>query len=942
MTKKFVFAFEEGDGKNKILLGGKGANLCEMTQLGLAVPPGFTATTDACLAYLEKNALPSGLWDEIRTHMVALEQKTGKGFGSADNPLLVSVRSGSAMSMPGMMDTILNLGLNDESLQGLIKQTRNERFAWDAYRRFIQLFGKIALNIADEHFDNAMAKTKAKYCAKQDVDLKAEHLKELAAAFLAIVQSHSGKPFPQDPMEQLEIAVKAVFRSWNGKRAIDYRKQFKITPAMANGTAVNICTMVFGNMGNDSGTGVGFTRNPGTGENQIYGEYLVNAQGEDVVAGIRTPKPIAEMATEMPEIYAQLTELHNRLESHYKEVQDFEFTIEKGKLYCLQTRNGKMNARGMVRTSVEMSNEGLISREKALLRIEPAVLEQLLVPQLSPNYKGRSLAQGLPASPGAASGHIVFDADTAELRGRAGEKIILVREETKPDDIHGFFQAQGILTSRGGKTSHAAVVARGMGKPCVSGCESIHIDDFARKAQIGDTTLHEGDVVTIDGSTGHVYAGEVPTVEPEFSPELGVLLGWADQVARLQVRANADTPHDAVKARAFGAQGIGLCRTERMFNSTDRLPIVQEMILAETPEERQAALDRLLPIQRNDFKGIFKAMKGLPVTVRLLDPPMHEFLPTAAQLELEITHLRHLKDTIKGIEELPETLKLLNPGLYQKYADGLGRLNEALDVFKETHLEKDAIAKKEKILRKVRAMAEVNPMLGHRGVRLGITYPEIYSMQIQAILEAAALCAKEGIEVHPEIMVPQVATVEELARIKSYVDRIHKIVTLTHGIDVQYKFGSMLEVVRACMRAGRMAELAEFFSFGTNDLTQATFSFSREDAENKFLPAYNETGILQDNPFEVLDIKGVGDVMKIAVERGRASQPDLKIGICGEHGGHPASIEFCHGIGLTYVSCSGPRVPIARLAAAQANLKDGNVAAFPERARTKTGPTQAE
>jgi pyruvate,orthophosphate dikinase len=603
-------------------------------------------------------------------------------------------------------------------------------------------------------------------------------------------------------------------------------------------------------------------------------------------------------------------------------VQDFEFTIEKNTLFCLQTRNGKMNARALVRTSVEMCNEGLITKEQALLRLHPAMLEQLLVPQLATNFKDKSLAQGLPASPGAASGHIVFDADTAEARGRTGEKIILVREETKPEDIHGFFQARGILTSRGGKTSHAAVVARGMGKPCVSGCEAIEIDVVARVAKIGDTVLHEGDVITIDGGTGNVYAGEVATVEPEFSAELDTLLAWADAAARLEVRANADTPADAAKARGFGAKGIGLCRTERMFNSTDRLPIVQEMILADTAEERQAALDRLLPIQRNDFKGIFKAMKGLPVTVRLLDPPMHEFLPTAAQLELEITHLRHLKDTIRGIEELPDTLKLLNPGLYQKYADGLLKLNEALDVFKESHLETDIIAKKEKILRKVRSLAEVNPMLGHRGVRLGITYPEIYSMQIQAVLEAAALCAKEGIEVHPEIMVPQVATVEELTRIHSYVQRIHKIVALTHGIDVKYSFGSMIEVVRACMRAGRMAEMAEFFSFGTNDLTQATFSFSREDAENKFLPAYTETGILQDNPFEVLDIKGVGEVMKIAVERGRATRPDIKIGICGEHGGHPESIAFCHEIGLDYVSCSGPRVPVARLAAAQAQLRD--------------------
>jgi pyruvate,orthophosphate dikinase len=919
-SKKHIYAFEEGDGKNKMLLGGKGANLCEMTQIGLNVPPGFVVSTEACLAYLEKNQLPDGLMDGIKAHMTTLEQKTGKGFGSGDNPLLVSVRSGSAMSMPGMMDTILNLGLNETSLQGLIKQTGNERFAWDAYRRFIQLFGEIALGIGSEHFRERMAALKNKYGAPQDVDLSAEHLKELAGEFLTIVARHSGKPFPQDPYEQLEIAVGAVFRSWMGKRAVDYRKQFKITKDQANGTAVNICTMVFGNMGNDSATGVGFTRNPGTGENLIYGEYLTNAQGEDVVAGIRTPKAIAEMEREMPEIYRQLIVLHDRLESHYKEVQDFEFTIEKSVLYCLQTRNGKMNARAMVRSSVEMFHEGLISKERALLRVEPQVLEQLLVPQLSPNFKGKSLAQGLPASPGAASGKIVFDADTAEIRGRAGEKIILVREETKPEDIHGFFQAQGILTSRGGKTSHAAVVARGMGKPCVSGCEQIVINDLLRSAIIGDTTLHEGDVITIDGGSGHVYAGEVPTVEAEFSPEMAVLLGWADEVARLKVMANADTPESAAKAREFGAMGIGLCRTERMFNGTDRLPIVQEMILAETPEQRQAALDRLLPIQRSDFKGIFKAMKGLPVTIRLLDPPMHEFLPTAAQLELEIAHLHQLSDTINGLEELPETLKLLNPKLYQQYADGLTQLMGGLTTFKASHLEEDVISKKEKILKKVRALAEVNPMLGHRGVRLGITYPEIYSMQIQAILEAAALCAREGIEIYPEIMVPQVATVEELTRIHSYVERIHKVVELTHGINVKFKFGSMMEVVRGCLRAGRMAETAEFFSFGTNDLTQATFSFSREDAENKFLPAYNETGILEDNPFEVLDIKGVGQLMKMAVDNGRKTRPELKVGICGEHGGHPGSIHFCHHIGLSYVSCSGPRVPIARLAAAQAKL----------------------
>jgi pyruvate,orthophosphate dikinase len=921
-SQKFVYAFEEGDGKNKMLLGGKGANLCEMTQIGLNVPPGFTITTEACLAYLEHDELPKGAWDEIIEYMKDLEKKTGKQLGGADNPLLVSVRSGSSMSMPGMMDTILNLGLNKTSLAALIKLTGNARFGYDAYRRFIQLFAKIALGLEDKPFDDAMAAMKRQVGVAQDIDLKAEDLAELANQFLRIVEEHTGKPFPEDPYQQLEIAIGAVFRSWNGKRAIDYRKQFKITREMASGTACNICTMVFGNMGNDSGTGVGFTRNPGTGENQIYGEYLVNAQGEDVVAGIRTPKPIAEMEHDMPEIYRQLLELRNRLETHYKEVQDFEFTIERGTLYCLQTRNGKMNAQAMVRTSVEMFKEGLITKEKALLRIDPAMLEQLLVPQLSPNFKGKPLATGLPASPGAASGKIVFDADSAEQRGNAGEKVILVREETKPEDIHGFFKAQGILTSRGGKTSHAAVVARGMGKPCVSGCDAIHIDDMNRRASIGDTILHEGDVVTIDGGNGNVYAGEVPTVQAEFNQDMVTLLKWADQVARLKVMANADTPEDAARAREFGAMGIGLCRTERMFNATDRLPIVQEMILAESLEERQAAIDRLLPIQRSDFKGIFKAMKGLPVTVRLMDPPLHEFLPTAAQLELEIAHLHHLRDSLKALEELPETLKLLNPKLYMQYADGLTKLSRSMTEFKDSHLEEDIIQKKEKTLKKVRALSEVNPMLGHRGVRLGITYPELYSMQIQAILEAAALCAKEGIEVYPEIMVPQVATVEEMRRIHSYVKRIHKVVELTHGINVGVKFGSMLEVVRACLRAGRMAQDAEFFSFGTNDLTQATFSFSREDAENKFLPHYNEAGILQDNPFEVLDQKGVGELMKLAVTEGRKTRPDLKVGICGEHGGHPASIAFCHKIGLSYVSCSGPRVPIARLAAAHAQLLD--------------------
>ncbi|MGB4225685.1 MAG: pyruvate, phosphate dikinase, partial [Candidatus Dechloromonas phosphoritropha] len=638
----FVFAFEKGDGRNKMLLGGKGANLCEMTQIGLNVPPGFVITTEACLAYQTQKQLPDGLMTQVRLQLAEIEQKTGRRFGSAVDPLLVSVRSGSAMSMPGMMDTILNLGLNEATLVGLIEATHNPRFAHDAWRRFVQLFGKVALGVPDEPFDAAMVRLKQRVGVAQDVDLSADDLKALANDYLAIIEAETGIPFPADPHEQLEIAIGAVFRSWMGKRAVDYRRQFRITPQMANGTAVNVVAMVFGNMGDDSATGVGFTRNPATGENVIYGEYLVNAQGEDVVAGIRTPRPIAEMASDMPALYPQLVELRDKLEAHFLEVQDFEFTIERGRLYCLQTRNGKMNAQAMVRTSVEMVRAGLIDKERALTRIQPAMLEQLLVPMLAPGHGATALAQGLPASPGAASGRVVFDADTAELRGRQGEHVILVREETKPEDIHGFFAAAGILTSRGGKTSHAAVVARGMGKPCVSGCEAIAIDVHERVARVGGVLLHEGDTITVDGTTGRVFAGEIATVEPEFSQDLEMLLGWADAVARLVVFANADTPGDAARARGYGARGIGLCRTERMFNDPRRLPIVQDMILAATTKEREAALERLLPIQREDFKGIFRAMAGLPVTIRLLDPPIHEFLPTATQLEFEITHLHHL------------------------------------------------------------------------------------------------------------------------------------------------------------------------------------------------------------------------------------------------------------------------------------------------------------
>lgn len=911
---KYVFSFHEGDGKNKQLLGGKGANLCEMTQIGLNVPPGFVISTEACMSYLSGNKqLPEGVMEEVLEQMKKIEKATGKRFGDPGDPLLVSVRSGSALSMPGMMDTILNLGLNKDTLHGLIQQTNNERFGYDAYRRFVQLFGKVALGVPDEIFDKIFEEVKHKAGVKIDIGLSAANLKEISEQFVEAVHGYTHKPFPEDVYEQLEIAIKAVFNSWTGKRAIDYRREFNITPDLANGTAVNIVAMVFGNMGNDSATGVGFTRDPGTGENVMFGEYLVNAQGEDVVAGIRTPKAVHLLAEEMPDLHRQLEELRDKLESHYKEVQDFEFTIEKGILYCLQTRNGKMNATAMVRTSVEMVKEELLTKEQALLRIKPTMIEQLLHPRLDSKSKQEPLAQGLPASPGAASGQCVFDADRAELLGRAGQKVILVREETKPEDIHGFFASQGILTSRGGKTSHAAVVARGMGKPCVAGAEGIKVDVKLRQATIGDKILYEGDYITIDGGTGNVYKGVIPTVEPEFSSELKTLLSWADAAARLQVMANADTPEAASKALAFGAVGIGLCRTERMFNASDRLPIVVEMIIANTEHERQAALQQLLPIQKKDFKEILKTMSPYPVTIRLLDPPIHEFLPTEEELKEEIQHLHHLKETASGVSNLISSLRLL-------HAESLDIKNIIPFNGKGVELIELAITKKENILKKAHELHEVNPMLGHRGVRLGLTYPEIYKMQIQAILEATAECQKEGFNVQPEIMVPQVCTSEELKKVKVYVEEIRKQVEAAYNINLQFKFGTMIEVVRACMEAGELAKEADFFSFGTNDLTQATFSFSREDAENKFLPFYAEKNILHDNPFEILDRNGVGKLMSIAIEWGRKTKSGLKIGICGEHGGQPDSIKFCHEAGLNYVSCSGPRVPVARLAAAHAKL----------------------
>ncbi|MCK4833332.1 MAG: pyruvate, phosphate dikinase [Gammaproteobacteria bacterium] len=920
-TTTYVYSFKDGDGKNKKLLGGKGANLCEMTQIGINVPPGFVISTEACLNYLatedqaKNQDLPSELMDQVHEQIKALEQDTGKGFGDADNMLLLSVRSGSALSMPGMMDTILNLGLNSATLPGLIKQTGNERFAWDAYRRFIQLFGKVALGIADKEFDKPFDAIKKREGITADTDLSADHFREISDVFLDVVHGETGKPFPEDVYEQLRLSVKAVFGSWLGKRAIDYRREFKITPDMANGTAVNIQTMVFGNMGDDCATGVGFTRNPGTGENVMFGEFLINAQGEDVVAGIRTPKPVHELAIEMPQMHVELSALSDRLEKHYKEVQDYEYTIENGVLYCLQTRDGKMNATARVRTSLEMANDDLITRDKALLRINPEELEQLLHPCLDPNSKEMPIAHGLPASPGAASGKIVFDADRAELARDEGEKVILVREETKPEDIHGFFAAEGILTSRGGKTSHAAVVARSMGKPCIAGAEGIEVDVEKHTAHVGSIVLHEGDVITIDGANGNVYLGEIDTVPPKFSDELRTLLDWADEIADLKIMCNADTLEAATKASDFGAMGIGLCRTERMFNAQDRLPLVIDMILAKDKDERQEALDKLRPIQRGDFKDLFKTMCPRPVTIRLLDPPIHEFLPSEKQLEQEIEHLRCLRDTVSGVNDLMNTMHLLK------------RKADAKEMPKPfgpggRELVESAIAKKQQMLIKVRELFEVNPMLGHRGVRLGITYPEIYEMQVRAILEAAAECNKEGFGVCPEIMVPQVCTGKELLWVREIVDQVHADIEAQYDIKLDFKFGSMIEVVRACMRAGRLAEIAEFFSFGTNDLTQSTFSFSREDAENKFLPLYEENNILQDNPFETLDVKGVGRLMEIAVDWGRKTNPDLKVGICGEQGGHPESIRFCNHIGLSYVSCSAPRVPIARLAAAQAKLTE--------------------
>ena len=925
--ERYCYAFEEGDGKNKHLLGGKGAGLCTMTQIGLPVPPGFVITTKANVDFLESGgSFPEGLMDEVHNYMEALEKKTGKGFGNPENPLLISVRSGSALSMPGMMDTILNLGLNDETVKGFIALTQNDRFVYDAYRRFLQLFGKIGLGIQDDYFDKIFEEIKEKYHAHVDTELNAKALAEVCDRFKELIKQKTGKPFPQDPWAQLVMAVDGVFKSWAGKRAVDYRRQFNITPDLAYGTAVNICTMVFGNMGTDSATGVGFTRDPGTGENSLYGDYLVNAQGEDVVAGIRTPRPLRELRTDMPEIYKQLEQLRHTLEQHYREVQDFEFTIERGTLYMLQTRNGKMNAWALCKSSVDMVKEGLINEEEGLLRIPPDFLEQFLHRRIDPDAKVEPMAVGIAASPGAAVGKVIFDADRAERMGNEGEKIILTRIETKPEDIHGFFVAQGILTSRGGKTSHAAVVARGMGKPCVSGAENMDINYELKEARIGQYIIKEGDIVTIDGGAGAVYLGAVPMVDPKVSEDLVVLLKWADKIARLEVWANADTPDMAAKAREHGAKGIGLCRTERMFNEGDRLPLVRSMILADSPEERKRWCDKLLPLQRQDFYDIFKAMEGLPVTIRLLDPPLHEFLPTIEELLNDISRLKEFSQVMYSLEQLPGTALMIDPELY-KLMPSIETMTREFSEYKTKKLDQKLLKQKEEVLRRVRVLTEVNPMLGNRGIRCGISFPEIYDMQLQAIFEATALALRDKIDARVEIMIPQVCTGKELEWVKERAEDLQKQVEKRYNVKIPYKFGTMMEVVRACLRAGRIAEIAEFFSFGTNDLSQATFSFSREDAENKFLPIYNTEGILRDNPFEILDLLGVGRLMELAVKEGRQTRPNLKVGICGEHGGQPQAIEFCHHVGLNYVSCSPMRIPIARMAAAHAVIKEKGKAA---------------
>lgn len=875
LSEKYVYLFEEGNAGMKGLLGGKGANLAEMTKIGLPVPPGLIVTTRACKDFTTLGQkFPAGLKEQIRNGIALLEEKTEKKFGAGDNPLLISVRSGAPVSMPGMMDTVLNLGLNDRTVEALASATGDERFALDCYRRFINMFGDVVMEVEHHKFESILANQKDKARIYLDNQLSAGDWREIIAEYKKLIQKETGCLFPQEPMEQLFMSVHAVFNSWNNDRAYVYRRINKIPDDL--GTAVNIQAMVFGNLGDDSGTGVAFTRNPSTGENRLYGEYLINAQGEDVVAGIRTPQPIEALQQDMPEIYSQFAEVCGLLSRHYRDMQDIEFTVERGKLWILQTRRGKRTAQAAIKIAVDMVEEGLINREEAVLRVEPGQLDQLLHRRIDTGAKLDIVARGLPASPGAASGMVIFDADEAERLSAEGKKLILVRTETTPDDIHGIVASQGILTSRGGMTSHAAVVARGMGKPCICGCESINIDYKKNMFSSGNLVVRKGDVISIDGSTGNVILGAVPMLDPELSPEFKKLLKWADQIRILGVRANADTPLDAAKARDFGAEGIGLTRTEHMFMAQDRLPVVQEMILAAGKAERLVALDKLLPVQQEDFYGILLAMDGLPVTIRLLDPPLHEFLPNAAELMVELTRLR--------------------------LTEGSGA----------------EIEKKEVLLHKVRTLSEVNPMLGHRGCRLGITFPEIYAMQARAIFLATAQLVKEGFHPVPEVEIPLVIDLNELSFLRRIIEAEAEEVIKNTGISFHYTVGTMIEIPRAALLADELAQSADFFSFGTNDLTQTTLGFSRDDAEGKFIQAYQDKKILSDNPFMVLDRKGVGKLMKWAVEQGRRTTPGLLIGICGEHGGEPASIEFCQELGLDYVSCSTFRVPVARLAAAQA------------------------
>lgn len=879
----------------RALLGGKGANLADMTRLGVPVPPGFTVTTEACNAYLAAGSqFPPGMWEQELEAVKTIEEATGKKFGDPSNPLLVSCRSGAKFSMPGMMDTILNIGLNDEVAQGMVEKTDDPRFVYDSYRRLVQMFGSVVYGIPDEYFEEVITAKRREYDVKNDAELSADAWKEVTGRFRQIFLKYAGFEFPTDPYKQLQLATEAVFKSWNGKRAIDYRNAAGISHDL--GTAVNIQTMVFGNMGNDSATGVAMSRNASTGEPELEGDFLVNAQGEDVVAGIRITQPLEELKAIMPKVYAEFEEIAKKLEKHYRNMQDMEFTIENGKLWLLQTRDGKRTAQAEVRIAVDMVDEGLITKETAVKRVRPAQVDFFLHPQLDTSDLGDShaIAEGLNVSPGAAVGMVVFDADTAERWAKErGRDVIMVRPETKPDDVHGMLAAKGILTSRGGRTSHAALVARQFGKPAVVGVSDLELDLVSKEMRVGDEVISEGEWISIDGTVGRVFKGKLPTVVPDFNnPYMLKLLSWADGIRKLGVRTNADYPQDAQRARQYGAEGIGLCRTEHMFFETDRLPIVQQMIMAESSVGRQESLDKLLPLQREDFYGLFKAMDGLPVIIRLIDPPLHEFLPSYEEL-------------VQGLADLKVQLR---------HHSTLSEIDATLA----------DIRVKQDYLDQVQALHESNPMLGTRGVRLSILIPAITKMQVRAIFEAACQCAKEGVDVHPEVMIPLTSHVNELVFMLDTLKEEAKLVMEEQGIEVNYMFGTMIEIPRACVTADELAEYAEFFSFGTNDLTQTTFGISRDDAEAGFLVHYLEHGLLEDNPFDSIDAKGVGKMMQIAVDLGRKVRPDLEVGICGEHGGDPKSIALCHKLGLDYVSCSPFRVPIARLAAAHAVLDEKN------------------